>query len=138
MSELVRFSLSMKRSLLERLEKMTRARKYANRSEFVRDMIRDALVAEEWDADEEVVGTATLLYNHHARRLSERLTDLQHHHHHVVLATTHVHLSEHLCMEAVLMKGRASEIKGVADLLRQQKGVLHLVLSMSSSGDKLA
>ena len=137
MSELVRFSLSMEHPLLERLEKMTKASGYANRSEFVRDMIRDRLVHEEWDADREVVGTATLIYNHHARQLTGKLTDLQHHHHHVVLATTHVHLTEELCVEAVMMKGRASHVREVTDLLRQQKGVLHVALSMSSTGTDL-
>ena len=137
MSELVRFSLSMERPLLDRLERMAKKSGYANRSEFVRDMIRDRLVQEEWAAGGEVLGTATLIYNHHARRLTGKLTDLQHHHHRVVLATTHVHLTEELCVEAVLMRGKAGHIQEVADLLRQQRGVLHVALSMSSTGKAL-
>jgi CopG family nickel-responsive transcriptional regulator len=138
MSDLARLSLSMERPLLERLEKLVRRGKYTNRSEFVRDMIRERLVEGEWEADREAVGTITLVYDHHARELSRKLTGLQHRHHHEILATTHVHLDRHLCAEMILARGKASRIREIADLLRQQKGVLHATLSMSSTGKRLA
>ena len=78
MSNLVRLSLSIERPLLKRLERMVKQSGYTNRSEFIRDMVRDCLVKKEWEGDEEVVGTVTLLYDHHVRRLTEKLTDLQH------------------------------------------------------------
>ena len=137
MSELVRLSLSMEQPLMARLEALVRHGKYTNRSEFIRDMIRERLVAEEWEKDREAVGTITLVYDHHARQLSRRLTDLQHEHHGEILATTHVHLDRHMCVEMILAKGKASHIRSIADGLRRQKGVLHASLSMSSTGRHL-
>ena len=134
MSGLTRLSLSMERSLLARLEKLARKGGYANRSEFVRDMIRERLVAEAWKEDREVVGTITLLYDHHRRGLGQKLVGLQHHRHDEVLAATHVHLDRDTCVEAILVKGRAGEIRKLAARLRQQKGVLHAALSVGSTG----
>ncbi len=137
MSNLRRISLSIEEPLLKRLEKLVQEYRYANRSEFVRDMIRERLVAQEWEQDQEVVGTITLLYNHHIRQLSEKLTSLQHHHHTAILVTTHVHLDEHLCVEVILARGRAEHIRDIVNQLRQQKGVLHTALTMSSTGLQL-
>jgi CopG family nickel-responsive transcriptional regulator len=137
MSDLVRMSLSIEKALLDRLEGMAGASGYTNRSEFIRGLIRDRLVQEEWAKDREAVGTITLVYDHHTRELSRKLTGLQHRHHGAILATTHVHLDDDICVEMVLVKGRASHIRKVADLLRQQKGVLHMALSMSSTGQQL-
>lgn len=137
MSGLNRFSISIEQRLLDRLERLVKKSRYANRSEFVRDLLRERLVEEEWKADEEVVGTITLVYDHETRELSKKLTRLQHHHHDVVLASTHVHLDEQMCAEMVLMKGPASEIEEMANLLRQQKGVLHASLSLGSTGKEL-
>jgi CopG family transcriptional regulator, nickel-responsive regulator len=134
MSELVRLSLSIEKPLYDRLEEMVKQSGYENRSEFIRDMIRHQLVRQQWDGNEEVVGTVTLVYDHHASNLTNKLTDLQHHHHGAVLATTHVHLDLHLCAEMILIKAKANEIKHLADLMRQQKGVLHAELSMASTG----
>ena len=138
MSGVARLSFSIEEPLLERLERLVREGGYANRSEFIRDMIRDRLVEREWKQNEEAVGTITLIYNHHRRGLTERLTHAQHHHHRVILASTHVHLDEELCAEVIVVKGRALDIKKLADLLHQEKGVLHSALSVSSTGKKLA
>ena len=138
MTELTRLSLSIEKSLLEQLEKLRKDSKYANRSEFIRDMIREQLVGRQWQEDRQSLGTITLLYNHHLHKLSEKLTDLQHEHHQSILVSTHVHLDKHLCAEVLLVKGRASRIRKLADLLRQQKGVLHAALSISSTGKSLA
>jgi len=137
MSELVRLSLSLEKPLFERLEKMVKRSGYGNRSEFVRDMIRHQLVEREWDANTEVVGTVTLVYDHHARHLSDKLTHLQHEHHAAVLATTHVHLDHHLCAEMILVRDKAKHVRRLADSLRQQKGVFHAELSMTSTGTAL-
>jgi CopG family nickel-responsive transcriptional regulator len=137
MSELVRMSFSIEPSLAERLEKLIESSDYQNRSEFIRDMIRAKVVVTEWESDEEALGTVTLIYNHHSRLLSEKLIELQHHYHPLVLATTHVHLDEHLCAEMMMVKGPASEIRALTNLLQQQKGVLHAILSMTSTGKKL-
>ena len=134
MSQLVRLSVSLERPLFERLEKLVKRSGYTNRSEFVRDLVRGRLVEQEWDKDEEVLGTITLVYDHHRRMLTKTLTGLQHRHHHAVLASTHVHLSAQLCAEVIIMKARASDVRELTDRLQQQKGVLHARLSMASTG----
>jgi len=137
MSDLVRLSLSLEEPLLKRLEGMVRASGYTNRSEFIRDMIRQRMVEQEWEQDREVVGTVTLVYDHHARQLTDKLTGLQHTHHDNILATTHVHLDRHMCAEMILAKGPASRLRKIAELLHRQKGVLHATLSLSSTGQRL-
>ncbi len=136
MSELVRLSLSLEKPLYDQLERLVRHREFANRSEFVRGMIREKLVSEEWQGNGEALATITLVYDHHARNLSEKLTDLQHHHHSNVLAATHVHLDHHMCAEMIMVRGEPDKIRKLADLMRQQKGVFHLTLSMTSSGTR--
>lgn len=138
MSDLVRLSLAIEKPLYDRLEELVHQSGYANRSEFVRDLIRNRLVEREWEADHEVVGTITLVYDHETRELNRKLTHVQHHHHDVVLATTHVHLNERLCAEMILVRGRAGTARHLADELGQQKGVLHASLSLSSTGADLA
>jgi len=137
MPDLARISLSIERELHQRFEQLVAESGYENRSEFFRDMIRDRLVARQWKQNEEVVGTITLIFDHHKRLLSEKITDLQHQHHELILASTHVHLDAHLCAEAVLVRGPAKEVRHIADELRQQKGILHAALSMSSTGAAL-
>ena len=138
MSDLVRLSLSIEQRLLDRLEAVMCAHGYVNRSEFIRDLVRDRLVEESWAHDAEALGTITLVYDHHQHQLSERLTDLQHHHHGAVLATTHIHLDERLCAEMIMVRGRASELRELANELQKQRGVLHAALSMSATGRELA
>jgi len=137
MSGLARLSLSMERSLLARLERLVRKSGSANRSEFIRDLIRERLVGEAWKEGREVVGTITLVYDHHRRGLGQKLVGLQHHRHDEVLASTHIHLDEDICVEAVIVRGKAGEIKKLADGLRRQKGVLHAALSIGSTGKGL-
>jgi CopG family nickel-responsive transcriptional regulator len=110
---------------------------HANRSEFVRDLIRGRLVERAWEADQEAVGTITLVYDHGKRRLAEKLTDEQHHHHDQVLASTHVHLDEKLCAEMIMVRGRAGGIRALAERLGRQKGVLHANLAIGSTGKDL-
>ena len=137
MSDLVRFTMSTERSLFDKLEKLVSDSDYRNRSEFVRDLVRDYLVQQEWQTDKALLGTITLLYDHHARGLSERLIHQQHHFSGKVLATTHVHLDEHLCAEMIMVRGPGKEIKALADGLRREKGVLHATLAGGTTGASL-
>ncbi len=137
MSDLVRLSVSIEKLLFKRLERLVRNSGYSNRSEFIRDLVRRELVEQQWEHNDEVVGTITLIYDHEVRQLSGKLTHLQHHHHDAVLATTHVHLDERLCAEMVLIRGQARTIRQLADQLGRQKGVLHATLSISSTGAEL-
>ncbi len=138
MPKLVRQSFSIETDLYREFRRLVRERGYANQSEFLRDLIRGAMVEEEWKAGTEVFGTITLVYNHNTRELSRKLTKQQHAHHHAVLAATHVHLDHDLCAEAILVRGPAARLRALADELRRQKGVLHAALSLSSVGNRLA
>jgi CopG family transcriptional regulator, nickel-responsive regulator len=137
-SDLVRLSISLEKPLMRQLERLVKKSGYANRSEFVRDMIRRRLVEEQWaDERQEVVGTIAMVYDHHARQLSDKLVDIQHDYHDRVLAATHVHLSHDLCAEMIMIRGQAEQIREIVNRLRQLRGVLHAELAMSSTGEKL-
>jgi CopG family nickel-responsive transcriptional regulator len=100
--------------------------------------VRNQLVAEEWENDQEALATITLVYDHHKPKLNDKLIDLQHDHHDIILTATHVHLDHDLCAEMIMMRGSARVIRTLADRLKQEKGVLHASLSMSSTGKKLS
>jgi CopG family nickel-responsive transcriptional regulator len=134
MSDLVRFTVSIEKPLFDKLEKEVAAHSYRNRSEFVRDMVRNYLVDQEWQTGDELLGTISLLYDHHTRGLTERLTEEQHHFHGTVLATTHVHLDQHLCAEMIMVRGQGKDIQALADRLRREKGVLHAKLATGTTG----
>ena len=137
MSELVRMSLSIEKPLFEKLEDLLEKSDYTNRSEFIRDLIRSQLVAEEWTENEQALGTVSLVYDHHAPGLAGRLTHAQHHFSGQVLATTHIHLEGNLCAEMIMVRGRASDIRHLTNLLGREKGVLHSNLAMGSTGKRL-
>jgi CopG family nickel-responsive transcriptional regulator len=137
MAHLVRTGLSLDRKLLFRFDRAIAKKGYKNRSEAVRDLIRDHLVSEEVHENRIVVGTLTMVYDHHRPALSERLIALQHHSHGKVLATTHVHLDHSNCLEVVLMKGRSAEVKRIADEILSLRGVKHGRLVLTSTGKGL-
>ncbi len=138
MSELARVSLSIEEPLLKSLEKLTRASGYENRSEFIRDMIRDRLTLEEWKSGADVIGTVTLIYNHHHRGLTEKLVELQHDSLAHVLVSTHVHISHEICAEMIMVRGNGEKIRQFAGTVKRQKGVLHAELSMSTTGENIS
>lgn len=137
MGNVVRFSASLDADLLARFEEASRRRGYSNRSEALRDLIRDSLVREEWEGDQEIVGTVTLVYDHHVRELSERLTHLQHDHHDVILSALHVHLDHDNCLEVIAVQGRASVVQPIADALVGTRGVKHGRLTATTTGKRL-
>lgn len=138
MSNLIRFGISISRELLERFDRLIGEKGYSNRSEAIRDLIRDRLVEEDWAGeDEEVAGTITLVYDHHVRGLSELLMELQHRYHHLIVSTMHVHLAHDHCLEVLLIKGRAAEARAVAGRLLGIKGVKHGKLAVTTTGREL-
>ena len=138
MAKVTRFAVSLEESLFNSLEDLVRKHNYTNRSEFIRDLLRAKLVDKQWEDEHAVVlGTLTLVYDHHAYQLSKKLTTLQHDHHKTILAATHLHLDAHICAEVIMMKGHPRELRQIADLAGQQKGVLHSALSISSTGREL-
>ena len=126
MSELVRASLSIERSLMERFDVWVEGSGHSNRSEAMRDLIRAKLSEEALERGEgEVIASVTLLYDHHARRLSRQIEERGHEHHGLVLSSMHVHLSERLCLELIVLRGALDELRALADHLIGLEGVLH-------------
>ena len=134
MSELVRFGVAVDAELLKKFDKLTVARGYANRSEALRDLMRDTLVQQQWQEDEEVVGVVTLLYDHHARNLEAQLTGIQHDHHSQILSTMHIHLDHDHCLEIIAVRGTGRQIEVLATQLIGMKGVRHGKLTATSTG----
>ncbi len=132
---LCRFGISMESSLLQRFDASIKQKGYNNRSEAVRDLVRDALVDDHWSKDDEpAVGTVTLVYNHHTRELADKLTERQHSHHHAIISALHVHLDSHYCLEVVVIKGKTGEVRKIADELIGTKGVVHGKLVSTTQG----
>ncbi|MDQ1473634.1 MAG: CopG family transcriptional regulator, nickel-responsive regulator [Bryobacterales bacterium] len=124
--------------LLNRFDQLIGERGYTNRSEAFRDLIRDELVQKSWEsAETEVVGTVTLVYDHHVRMLNEKLTDMQHDHHKNILSTLHVHLDHDNCLEVLIVKGKAGTVQKIADALISTKGVKHGRLTLTTTGLEL-
>ncbi|HWQ57087.1 MAG TPA: nickel-responsive transcriptional regulator NikR [Bryobacteraceae bacterium] len=138
MGILSRIGVAIDSELLERFDRLIAQRGYTNRSEAFRDLIRDELVERAWESPEShVVGTVTLVYDHHVRLLNEKLTSLQHDHHRAILSTLHVHLDHDHCLEVLVVKGRAAEVQQIADALISTKGVKHGRLTITTSGSEL-
>jgi CopG family nickel-responsive transcriptional regulator len=139
MKKLVRFGVSLDHHLLEDFDRVIRRRKYATRSEALRDLIRDQLVTQEWNegADRDAVATITFVYDHHVRDLTRKLTHLQHGFQGHIMAGMHVHLDHHHCLEVLVVKGKGAEIKRVADALISVKGVKHGKLTLTTTGKGL-
>jgi len=138
LSKLQRFGISIEEDLLKRFDEEIVKKGYQNRSEAIRDLIRNHLVELEWKDDkEEVAGTITLVYDHHTRGLADLLTELQHSYHQLILSTMHVHLDHHNCLEILVIKGKVKEANEVANQLLSVKGVLHGKLTVTSTGKKL-
>ena len=135
MSGLSRIGVAIDSGLLDKFDRLIAQRGYTNRSEAFRDMIRDDLVEKAWESPEShVVGTVTLVYDHHVRLLSEKLTDIQHDHHRSILSTLHVHLDHDHCLEVLVVRGKAADVRKIADALISAKGVKHGRLTITTSG----
>ena len=139
MGKLTRFGVSLDEELLEPFDALCAVKGYSNRSEAIRDLIRKALVAEEWQqADGQGAGTLTLVYDHHKNDLARRLTQMQHDEHDIIIATLHVHLGHHNCLEVLILKGEAARVRAQADKLISCKGVKHGTFSGTTTGQDLA
>jgi len=134
----VRFGVSINPQLLQRFDPLIKAKGYQNRSEAIRDLIRNFLVEREWEEDEEIIATVTIVYNHHTRELQDAVTTFQHHHYKSILSSLHVHLDPDNCLEVIVLRGRAGEIRKFADQLIGTKGIKHGTLSATTTGSALA
>lgn len=130
----VRVSIALEDELLRKFDQHVQRRKYSTRSEAMRDLIRAGLVEQQWSKDRVVVGTITLLYDHHTRDLTRILTHLQHQSRAKVLSSLHVHLDHHYCLEVIAVKGRSPLVRELADTLIGTRGVLHGNLTATALG----
>ena len=137
MSTLVRFGISLGRDLLSNFDRHLVDRAYRNRSEAIRDLIREELVKKEWQKNKYVAGTITLVYDHHIRELVNKLTEIQHSFHDLVISTQHIHLDHCNCLETIVVKGNSSQVKKLADRLKSERGVKYGELTMATIGKHL-
>ena len=138
MSGITRFGVSIQSSLLQSFDELIRGKGYRNRSEAIRDLIRDNLVKQEWQSAKKTVGVITIVYSHHTRELSRALTRIQHTYYKNIISTTHIHLDPHNCLEVLVVKGKGKELKSMGDRLIGTKGVKHGNLSLNTTGRDLA
>jgi CopG family nickel-responsive transcriptional regulator len=134
MAELVRTGVSIEQDLLDRFDRLITRRGYKNRSEALRDLIRESLIEEQIEDNKLVVATLSIVYDHHQPNLSQELTELQHHAHGSVLAATHVHLDHDNCLEVVMLKGKARHLRELADQMLSMRGVKNGKLVITGTG----
>ena len=138
MSKISRFGVSLETTLLEKFDRLNEQKGYKNRSEAIRDLIRDRLVSEEWASSEnETVGVFSLVYDHHQRDLNKVLNHIQHQYMNIIVSSTHVHIDHHNCLEVIILRGKSSLIKKVTDQISSTRGVKNGSLIMTSTGSNL-
>lgn len=138
MGKTIRFGVSLDSDLLKKFDAHCDERSYQTRSEAIRDLIRNTLVQREWEqAEGDLAGTLTLVYDHHKSGLSQRLTEIQHDAHHVIQSSLHVHLDHQNCLEVIILKGDADIIKELGQKLISTKGVKHGNLALTTTGKDL-
>ncbi len=141
MPDITRFGVSIEDDLLSSYDRLIEDRGYTNRSEALRDLIRDALVqahVDREDPNREVIGSLSIVYDHHARDLADRLAERQHDHHELVVSTMHVHLSHDDCMEVIVLRGPIRDVRDLADALLNLKGVKHGKLFLTIAAKNIA
>jgi len=138
MKKLVRFGVSLDHRLLEEFDDLIARKEYATRSEAIRDLLRDSLVGQQWNENQETVGTITMVYDHHVRSLTDKLVETQHRFTHTILSGMHVHLDHDHCLEVLVVRGKGREVKKLADLLIGTKGVKHGKFTMTTTGRGLS
>jgi CopG family transcriptional regulator, nickel-responsive regulator len=137
MSGLIRFGISLDSELSRKFDERIKRKAYTNRSEAIRDLIRQDLVQQEWLQGNEVAGAITLIYDHHKRELLNKITDIQHDFQKLIISAQHIHLDHHNCLEIIAVKGNPAEAEKLAASLKAVKGVRHSTLSMSTTGKAL-
>lgn len=134
MSGLTRFGVSLDQELLGKFDNLIKLRRYTNRSEAIRDLIRETLVKEEWKRGGDVAGAIVLVYDHHKRELVNTLMDIQHDYGDIIISTQHVHLDHNNCLEVIVVRGRTKKVQDLFKRLRACKGVKHGELNMATTG----
>jgi CopG family transcriptional regulator, nickel-responsive regulator len=139
MPGVTRFGVSLGNELLEKFDSLNQVKGYKNRSEAIRDLIRDELVEQEWQEgdQQETVGVYSLVYDHHQNELSRILNGIQHDHLELIVSTTHIHVDHHNCLEVIILRGSSERIREVTNRLGSTRGVKNGKLIMTSTGSDL-
>ncbi len=138
MADLARFGVSIPEDLLDKFDQLIGGKGYTNRSEAIRDLIRDRLVEDQWSQSmREVVGTVTVVYNHEQSELAQKLTEIQHRNHALIISAVHVHLDAHNCLEVLIIRGSSEEVRRAGELLISTRGVKHGKITMTTTGQEL-
>lgn len=139
MGKTTRFGISLDSDLLEAFDALCARNGYDNRSEAIRDLIRDALVRNAWEqAAGDSAGTLTMVYDHHKNDLARKLVKMQHDDHDCIEATLHVHLDHHNCLEVLVLRGEAERLRALANKILSAKGVKHGNFALTTTGRDLA
>ncbi len=138
MSHLTRFGVSIDTELSRQFDEHIRQEGYSNRSEALRDLIRDHLLTDRLSLDGTLaVASLSLVYDHHVKDLSDTLNHLQHDYHELIISTLHVHIDHDNCLEVIILRGPNTELRKVADRLMATRGVKHGKLTMATTGEGL-
>lgn len=137
MANLARFGVSLDGELLTAFDRLCESRGYANRSEAIRDLIRQELTEAQWQQGGICSGTLTLVYDHHRHDLARRLMIIQHEHHDLIMASMHVHLDHDNCLETLALKGPAESVRYLAEKLTATRGVKYGAFNRAPNGEKL-
>lgn len=137
MSKLIRFGVSIDKELIERFDKYIRERNYTNRSEALRDLIRNNLIEQEWEEEGDIAGGISIVYNHHRRELVNKLMNIQHDYARTIISSQHVHLNHDNCLEIIIVKGSVKDVRALANKLRALKGVKHCSMAKTTTAEEL-
>lgn len=137
MADLVRFGVSIDKTVLDRFDAHIQEKAYPTRSKAIQDLIQEELVRGEWQAGQEAAGTITLVFDHHKRDLVNRITDIQHDFHHIIISSQHIHLDHDHCLEVVIVRGRPETIHQLSDQLKTVKGMILASLNLAATAGAL-
>jgi CopG family transcriptional regulator, nickel-responsive regulator len=138
MEKVKRFGVSIEENLLSKFDVFIKARKYKNRSEAIRDLIRENFVNDSWEkSDRAVAGAIIIVYDHHKRELLDSLVDIQHDYQEFIISSQHIHLDHHNCMEIIVVKGGMQKLFELEAILKAIKGVKHTTFAKSTLGGEL-
>lgn len=136
MSQLTRFGVSLDQNLLKRFDKHIASKNYTSRSKALIDLIHQELIQDQWSQNSEVIGTINVVFDHHKRELTSKLTEVQHNFHSMIISSQHIHLDHSDCLEIIVVKGAAKKIQNLANKLKAIKGVKHSALSIATTSKK--
>ncbi len=131
----IRFTVSLEKELLDEFDESIMTHQYTNRSEAIRDLIREQLIQEEWESDQEVIGNITMVYNHHEREVSKEVLHLQHDFNDVIVSTQHIHVDHLNCLEVIIVRGQVEKITTLYNMLKSSPGVKQCELIRSTTGN---